>query len=248
MINKTLLGARGQGVTVTTSISNQLTMLMAEWNSTHKERGWKSFISDGILDSSAYEQAVPKICFFLKEAYSKDNNADWSLTEWLAGGAMTRMWGTIADWAYGITNTTTDYIPHKPQLSHAEKTESLKAVSIVNVKKSNGAVQSDYDDLLRYASTDQVFLKRELDILNPSVIVCGNNSSLLRLLYGARVQANGKVSPEGEIPYLFMRENGYAVVGNRIILDFYHPANQYPSILNYYTICGLYQQALKSKG
>ena len=232
---------------MTNSISSQLNSLMAEWSAAHKERGWKCFISDGAVDCTAYECAEPRICFFLKEAYSRDNNTDWNLTEWLADGAMTRMWGTVAEWVYGITNTTPDYIPHKPRLSHAEKTEQLKAVAVVNVKKSNGAVQSDYEDLLRYATTDHAFLKRELEIISPTVIVCGNNSSLLRLLFGAKLQANGKVSAEGEIPYQFIRENGYAVVGNQIILDFYHPANQYPSMLNYYTICSLYQQALKYK-
>ena len=115
------------------------------------------------------------------------------------------------------------------------------------LKKNNGNVNSDYVDLLHYTMADRTFLKRELDILSPTVIVCGNNSSLLRLLYGAELQEDGQVSAEGDIPYKFMRENGYAVVGNQIILDYYHPANQYPSILNYYTVCGLYQQALKSK-
>lgn len=233
---------------MTNSVCEQLNSLMAEWNAAHKERGWKCFIADGAVDYAAYERMNPRICFFLKEAYSKNGDADWSLTEWLASGAMTRMWGTAAEWAYGIMHTTADFIPHKPQLSHAEKTEYLKTLSIVNVKKSNGNVQSDYADLLRCAAADRAFLKRELDILNPTVIVCGNNSSLLRLLYGAKPQANGKVSAEGEIPYQFMNENGYAVVGNQIILDFYHPSNQYPSVLNYYAICGLYQQALKAKG
>lgn len=187
------------------------------------------------------------ICFFLKEAYTKGIDTDWSLTEWLASGAMTRMWGIVAEWTYGIRNTTPEYIPHKPQLNRSEKAELLRTVSIVNVKKSNGNVNSDYVDLLHYTMADRTFLKRELDILSPTVIVCGNNSSLLRLLYGAELQEDGQVSAEGDIPYKFMRENGYAVVGNQIILDYYHPANQYPSILNYYTVCGLYQQALKSK-
>lgn len=187
------------------------------------------------------------ICFFLKEAYTKGIDTDWSLTEWLASGAMTRMWGIVAEWTYGIRNTTPEYIPHKPQLNRSEKAELLRTVSIVNVKKSNGNVNSDYVDLLHYTMADRTFLKRELDILSPTVIVCGNNSSLLRLLYGAELQEDGQVSAEGDIPYKFMQENGYAVVGNQIILDYYHPANQYPSILNYYTVCGLYQQALKSK-
>lgn len=229
------------------SISGQINSLMAEWHTVHKERGWKCFISDGVIDDAAYECASPKICFFLKEAYSRDNDTDWSLTEWLAGGAMTRMWGTVAEWVYGITNTTSDFIPHKPQLDHAEKTEQLKTIAVVNVKKSNGAVRSDHGNLLHYAIADQTFLKQELEVLKPDVIVCGNNSSLLRFLYGAALTDNGKVSEDGTIPYRFMRENGYAVVGNQIILDFYHPANQYPSILNYYTICSLYQQALKYK-
>ena len=30
-----------------------------------------------------------------------------------------------------------------------------------------------------------------------------------------------------------------------IVLDYYHPANQYPDLLNYYGLLGIYQQALK---
>lgn len=157
------------------------------------------------------------------------------------------MWGTVAGWVYGITNTTPDFVPHKPQLDHAAKTEQLKTIAVVNVKKSNGAVRSDYGSLLRYTATDRAFLKRELEIIKPTVIICGSNSSLLRLLYGAKLQTNGKIYTEGEIPYQFMSQNGYAIVGNQIILNFSHPENQYPSILNYYTICSLYQQALKYK-
>lgn len=224
-----------------------LLSLMEQWKSTHKNRGWKNFISDGAVDPTIYGKSSPRLCFFLKEAYTKGIDTDWSLTEWLASGAMTRMWGIVAEWTYGIRNTTPEYIPHKPQLNRSEKAELLRTVSIVNVKKSNGNVNSDYVDLLHYTMADRTFLKRELDILSPTVIVCGNNSSLLRLLYGAELQEDGQVSAEGDIPYKFMRENGYAVVGNQIILDYYHPANQYPSILNYYTVCGLYQQALKSK-
>ena len=115
------------------------------------------------------------------------------------------------------------------------------------MKKSNGTTQSDYADLLKYAQLDKEYLKREIEILNPDIIVCGNNSSLLRVLYGASIQSNGKVGDDGLIDYYFMRQHGYALLGDRIILDYYHPANQYPAIMNYYTICSLYQQALKKK-
>lgn len=227
-------------------LSRQIDALMVQWNAAHKERGMKCFISDGAVNAAAYEAAAPRICFFLKEAYSKDSDSDWSLTEWLSGGAMTRMWGTVAEWAYGLSHTTALCIPKKPQLSHEEKTALLRSIAVVNVKKSGGVSSSDYANLLEHAAKDQSFLRRELDILQPEVIVCGNNSSLLRLLYGASL-SNGKVSQDGDIPYHFMHRNGYAIVEGKIILDFYHPANQYPAIMNYYTICSLYQQALKEK-
>lgn len=234
------------GSSMKAPLSQQIDALMGQWNATHKERGTKCFISDGAVNAAAYEAASPRICFFLKEAYSKDSDSDWSLTEWLSGGAMTRMWGAVAEWTYGLSRTTALYIPKRPQLSHEEKTTLLRSIAVVNVKKSGGVSASDYTDLLEHAIEDRFFLRCELDILQPKVIVCGNNSSLLRLLYGASL-SNGKVGQDGDISYSFMHQNGYAFAEEKIILDFYHPANQYPAIMNYYTICSLYQQALKEK-
>lgn len=226
----------------------KLESLMLEWKETHSSKGWHSFISDGAVNAAIYESSSPKICFFLKEAYSRSDDESWSLTEWLADGAMTRMWGVVAEWSYGIMHTTKTSIPAKPTLTTSEKTKLLQSLAVVNVKKSNGNVQSDYDDLLRYAIADKDNLKRELDILNPDVIICGNNSSLIRLLYGASIDRKGKVAPDGQLNYEFMQKNGFTIVGDQIIIDYYHPANQYPAIMNYYTVCSLYQQALKAKG
>lgn len=229
------------------TLSQRIDALMQEMATEHRKMGWSNFISDGAVNPDVYETSKPKIAFFLKEAYSKSDDGGWSLTNWLNNGAMTRMWGAVAEWTYGIKNTTATSILPKPSLSNEEKTELLKSVAIVNVKKSNGNVSSDYTDLLRYAETDCTYLKQELDLLSPDIIVCGNNSSLLRLLYGASIR-NGKVTSEGIIDADFMRENGYAFAGKQIIIDYYHPANQYPAMLNYYTVCSLYQQALKRKG
>lgn len=223
----------------------EIDLLMEEWATRHRDKGWANFISDGVVNAEAYEKSGLKICFFLKEAYTKEE--DWSLTEWLNTGAITKMWGRVAEWTYGIRNVTITDIPTKPQLTREQKAELIKSIAVVNVKKSNGNIQSDYADLLQYAVEDCNYLKREMDMLKPDVIVCGNNSSLLRLLYGAEVTDKNKVSMDGIIDAEYMRKNGYAFLGNQIIIDYYHPANQYPSMLNYYTVCSLYQQALKRK-
>lgn len=229
------------------SISYEIEMLMNELSEEHRKRGLINFISDGAVNSDLYERSHPKVAFFLKEAYSKKEVGDWNLCEWLNNGNMTRMWSAVAEWTYGIKNTTLTNIPPKPQLSSEEKTDLLRTVAVVNVKKSNGKISSEYLDLLGYAKEDSAFLKKELDILSPDIIVCGNNSSLLRLLYGANV-SSGKVLSDGLIDGEFMKRNGYAFLGSQIVIDYYHPANQYPSMLNYYTVCSLYQQAIKMKG
>ena len=228
-------------------LSQEINLLMNELSVEHHKKGRVNFISDGAVNADIYKRSYPKIAFFLKEAYSENCDGDWSLTERLNNGAMTKMWGTVAEWVYGIRNTTETDIPKKPQLSAEEKTALLRTVAVVNVKKSDGKKCSDYTDLLRYAEEDRAWLKKELDLLAPDIIVCGNNSSLLRLLYGAKVNGQ-KVSSGGLIDAEFMRDHGYAFVGTQIIIDYYHPANQYPAILNYYTVCSLYQQALKRKG
>lgn len=225
----------------------QMQKLMDEWKASHQVKGKTKFVTDGFVDFDSYKKASPKICFFLKEAYLSKGEDGGELTDWLNKGLMTRMWNAAAEWTYGIRHTTETDIPAKPQLTKEEKTGLLRTVSVVNVKKSNGNSGSKYDDLLNFAQEDSDFLKRELDIIDPDVIVCGHNSSLLRLLYGATVNENNQVSPDGLIDEGFMRENGYAFLNGKILIDYYHPANHFPSILNYYTVCSLYQQALKMK-
>lgn len=221
------------------AFAEQMDTLMRAWNAAHKARGLHSFIADGAVDEAAYLRAAPRVCFFLKEAYSKDSTEDWSLTQWLAGGALTRMWSNAAEWAYGILHTSPSDIPPRPQLSSAKKTALLRQTAVVNVKKSNGTSASCYDELLAYAAADRDFLRRELELLAPTVIVCGNNSGLLRSLYDD--EDVGCFSEE------FLRGHGYALAGGRIVLDFYHPANRYPARMNYYTLCCLYQQALRQR-
>ncbi len=179
---------------------------MMEWAECHRKLGLKNFISDGIINEYEYQNSTPKIVFFLKEAYSKSDDGGWSLTHWLDNGALTKMWGTVSEWIYGIRNTTLSTIPPKPELTREEKTLLLKTIAVVNVKKSNGEVSSKYDDLLRYATRDISFLKKEIQILDSDIIVCGNNSSLLRMIYGATVQDN-KVNSDGLIDSAFMKKN-----------------------------------------
>lgn len=228
------------------ALQSQHDALMREWRSRHEREGKQRFVKDGVLCAAKYLSSTPKICFLLKEAHFARTG---SLVKWLNKGGMTPMWATVAEWASGLQRTTAaGPLPKKPALTDNAKTELLRSVAIVNVKKSEGVESSDYSDLLDYVEADQDLLRRQIELLDPDVIVCGNNSSFLRVLYDAGITPKRKVDDAGEIDHKKMLANGYIVFNGRIILDYYHPANQFPSKLNYYTICALYQQALEEKG
>lgn len=220
----------------------ELDCLFVRWKQAHESRGYDCFIRDGIVNEDSWKKAKPRICLFLKEAYSREGES-WDLAAWLNDGAVVRMWNTVAHWIYGIQNTAKDRIPKFIELEMDQKRELLQTISVVNTKKSNGRSKSEYEELLNFAVQDREFLREELAIIEPEIIVCGYTTGLLRAVYGATV-AGAKICDDGLIDHKKLQKDGYCFMGDKIILDYYHPANQFPRVLNYYTICCLYQQAL----
>ena len=233
--------------------------LFEEWQERHFKKGNDFFSRDGIVNNRVWEQQTTKrICFFLKEAHQRDYHI-WSLTKWLRNendgdGVIQKMWHTVAEFTYGLINTTTNSIPRYADakaLSESEKSALLQRIAIVNVKKSEGKSNSKWVDLIDYAKNDADLIRRELDIIDPDIIVCGNNSSLLRIVYGAEVDSRNKVLHNGRIDENlcnFLDENGYVWFEDKVIIDFWYPANQFPKKMNFYTLCCIYQKALEEKG
>lgn len=228
------------------------TDIFEEWENKYKDR---SFVFDGIIDENEWNKQKTKICFLLKEAYTEDkeNFFKWSLSKWLNKdkNSVINTWNTVALWTYGILNTTETNIPEYPDLNlynKDEKHNNLKKISAVNVKKVDGVKKSNWYDLKNYAEEDRNLLRRQIEKINPDVIVCGGTFDFLRIIYGAsynekkkRVDDNGEIKTTNKGYIIFTNSMGKKV----IIIDYYHPANRYPSMLNYYAICGIYQQALK---
>lgn len=231
--------------------------LFEEWQHRHFTKGNKFFVRDGVINQRIWDSQRIRICFFLKEAYQNDIPV-WDLTKWLCNendgtGAVVKMWRTVAEFTYGLLNTNENNIPayHEVKsLTLKDRSALLQNISVVNVKKSNGESHSEWHDLLKYAKEDADLLRREIDLISPNIIVCGNNSSLLRIVYGANIDENCNVLHNGEIDeqaYNFMQVNGYLWLDDKLIIDFYHPANQFPKMMNFYTLCCIYQKALKER-
>lgn len=197
------------------------------------------FIRDGVVNLNVWEKQDKRIAFLLKEAYG--DNSEWDLKEMLrVKSPWSSIWRRVAEWTYGIQNTTVDKIAkYEPEkISMEENNMLLNQIAVFNLKKSGGEPQSNPNEIKAYANADRIEIKRQLELINPDIVVCGNTMSALNQIYDCSIKTE---SSHNDNWYYFTN-----VIGGkkRLVLDYYHPANYYPALLNYYGLVNIYHQAL----
>lgn len=200
----------------------------------------KGFIKDGVVCPETWFSNSFRPLFLLKEAYDKENNdLNWSLTEYLLDQSKkaSLMWRRVSRWVYGLENTSKSQIaPYENMQSQISLgNEYLKQISVVNIKKSRGKSQSNMNTVLAYASYDKMRLRAELEYCDPTIIICGYTGSALEIILDEDFRSSKNPN------------NFYQVTINShdvLVLDYWHPANHYPDILNYYGLMCIYQQSL----
>ncbi len=150
------------------------------------------------------------------------------------------IWNRVIEWTYGITNTTKDEVARfsSDKIDYNENNFWLNSIAILNIKKCNGESRSEVKILNEYAKYDKLEIIRQIEIINPKIIVCGNTGKILdEILFDRKIKKNVE------------NENWYYIADisreKNIVLDFYHPAIQLNKLLSYYTITNIYQLALK---
>lgn len=204
------------------------------------------FIRDGVICPEQWFSSSQEVrpLFLLKEAYGGDK--DWDLVEnhLMSQEKITKMWNRISHWTYGLTATTADciapYISDLP-VGHFGNTY-LRQAAAVNIRKSGGGKNSSMDVIRSYAAFDAKRLLEQLQLCDPKVIVCCYTGSALDIIWK---EATGSVvrTPYNENLYYTIRLNQRDV----LVLDYWHPANHYPDIMNYYSLMAIYQMALKDR-
>lgn len=195
----------------------------------------ETFVSDGPIDPELWLKIEPRVLFLAKEAHGEVGPGEtWDLPklvreEWK--GPKYKFWWTLGYWAYGIQRLTGGPISSNPKDRHLSKevTESVLASAVVNIKKSCGRTSSSDDDLRRYVKTDGDLLKQQVACLSRHVVVCCKTWGLV----------NKFLWPSAEE----ISERVYNIDG-MLVLDFWHPANRYPDVMNYYTVVVLLHRAL----
>lgn len=212
--------------------SEQNSLLMDEWENKHIKKNYKRFIRDGIVCEEKWEtQKTPRVCFFLKEAYTSDEEG-YDLAKALYVSKPWTMWKKVAIWTQAIHNAFAG-IGHEydENALRSKEKEVIDSISIVNVKKSNGEHSSKDDDLKKYAEDDKEEIRKQLAIICPDIIVCGNNRGLLNLVLGDVLEDTW--------------DNLFTMWNDTLIIDYYHPAVHYPNRVNYYAIYSICRAAIE---
>lgn len=204
------------------------------------------FITDGPIDETVWNDRTTgkHIMFLLKEAYGESDG--WSLNNWLKRkGPSTNLWYRVVEWTYGISKSSLEHIArYSPSDISFDRVEGkpnewLSQVAIMNIKKSGGRSSSDYGEIMVYTEADREELIKEIELIDPDIIVCGGTAENLNYLTGNTLKRNYCDNWFYYTTYFGGRE--------RLVIDYYHPANRYPALLNYYGITNIYQQALIEK-
>ncbi|MCG6140659.1 hypothetical protein [Leptospira mtsangambouensis] len=193
--------------------TERLNELFIEWESSYpkyKDR----FVSDGIINESEFEKTNPKILVIAKESNNPKQLKEDYRVYW-ANEIKYRFSHRIAEWSYGILNDFPELNNLTPKESELKtKLSMIHKIAFMNLKKIGGGSTTIESDLKEYIEEDKAFILREIEIINPDIIVGGiGNHSFWRILF-----------PEIE---MISSESGrfIAKVGKMKIISFYHPSS-----------------------
>lgn len=198
--------------------------LLNTWSQQRHHRG-KAFARDGIIDLHRWRLAKPKVLFLLKEAYH-DSSQEWDyreyLNEWSAKDKPTLR--NAAYWCYAIYHVAHGNLPALPsdQGEYSKAIECLRSGAIVNVKKSAGQRNSSDKNIAWYAARDKRIILKQIDQINPDIVVCGNTWQFIEKWWPRNVKVSA----------------GVYRVARRIFVDFCHPSDRGSDELKYYALAG----------
>ena len=150
-----------------------------------QENPYGGFVRDGIVNIESWKKQKVRICFILNEAGGREDMEHYPdgfdlAAEWNERGSFSKFMFKIAVWTKAIQDAFLPPVTYKKSDVSKIRDDLIRSIAVVNIKKSDGQRRSDFELLFRYANEDAEELKRELEIVNPNIIVCCENLKFLR--------------------------------------------------------------------
>lgn len=183
--------------------NDQLDGLFAKWQKEYGS-GRKNFCCDGIMfkgtireensywgrnrgtENQEWHNAKMRVLFLMKDP---NRNPGEDMREWIGrqGEEVVtgRFFSHIALWLYGLSRV--DRLGNFPPFSQVNDPKAYTdafdtlPLAIVNIKKRSGGDTVSNDTLATYLNrgNNALYLKKEIAILQPNVVVCGGGSGLV---------------------------------------------------------------------
>ncbi|MBN1865205.1 MAG: hypothetical protein JW808_09920 [Victivallales bacterium] len=199
------------------TLLEKLDALNDEWQSA---RDYSPFVRDGLLIEDDWARASPRILFLMKEAYRKA--AWWEISGSPIGtvkrGKVGKIWQNILRWKFLLTKYFNDgELPPFPELQSipeiANSEGRLTSIAYVNVSKELGDSSSNQKEIQNRAIKDREFLVRQIDLLDPDVVLCARTFWSYHPIYNGN-NGNSTMTRVSDRVYSH---------GRRTVIDFYHP-------------------------
>jgi len=161
-------------------IEEQEEALLTQW------KGQKSnWVKDGAVDPEIFAASSPKVLYILKEA-NGGKEKKWKggdLRVFLNHADRWQTWNTVARWQYAIANLKEEIDWQKVDyISKAFRKKMLKSAAVINLKKEPGNRQSNMEEIKASAQKDLDFIKSQISIYKPDIVICGGTGDIVKEL------------------------------------------------------------------
>ncbi|WP_069648988.1 hypothetical protein [Caloranaerobacter ferrireducens] len=146
------------------------------------------FVSDGVVCEDSYISAKIKIVYILKEVNDIDGG-NWDLREFVRNGARANTWNNITRWTLGIINIDKELCWDEIEnITIEQRKKYLKSICVINLKKTPGNYVCNEDELCRIAKEDKLYLKKQISLYDPDLIICCGTSDIYHSIFNEPVE------------------------------------------------------------
>lgn len=218
--------------------NQELDELFEEWE---KEFEFTHFFSDGLMykgeisknmtwrypgkENELWEKAEKRVMFLMKDvnAGKDDDNEDNDIRGRFFKDTKVRIYRNMSYWLYGLLKTIEYNQVPEFTFSVSEVTQFFDDTpfSYVNCKKEAGASSVSYSTLVNHIDRDKKFLTKEINILNPDIVICCAWAESTGNPIFDFVKENVWIDIEEINKWMY-----YSKEKNKLVIDSYHPTTR----------------------
>lgn len=176
------------------------------------------FCEDGIINYERWEKQIPKILFLLKdewsgwEPWSDDPDSHYAKHQF---GLNILRWRNLIEKLYSSPKDAIQFLPSPDDDMRRQAFEGIAIMEVI--KKSEGNTSCPDSKVREYARKDKDFLKEQIELINPHIILCGKTGDAY----------SDDIYGEEKWDEIVIKERcGCYRHRERLVIDFWHPSSR----------------------